>query len=296
MQATIDSAVAATVTAIPPESTTEYVTMTEEELAMMIDEAVVEAAAASEDYYAASQDAASDGTITEDELAAMYDTYYAIDEAIALAEELIGIYYYFYGDLATETLALLYMIEDDLATLAATAMALDAALQELDAALSSGAPVSEETITQLLAAAETAAANAGAAEAQIEDVQAVLQAELANRVAEMLSTAPTTIPNDRVEAIQAGFAYVDAIRGAMADERVTAEELAAIAQLGANASAGLAQLEALEGAQLPEFFTGASSITAYLASGQNMQAMASLATLEGTLDAIPGASGFGRRP
>jgi cysteinyl-tRNA synthetase len=224
----------------------------------------------------------------------MEDYYNALEETIALAEELIGVYYYFYGDLATETLDLLYMVEDDLSEMAEAAMALDAALQEIDAALAQGAGVSEEMTAQLIAAAEAVGADANTVQAQIAGLQETVQTEIANRVNEALSAAPTDIPGSRLEAVQAGFAYADSIRAALADSRVMADELAGIAQLGANAQAGLSQLEALDSANLADFFTGANSITANLAGGQNGQAMANLGNLEGTLGALPGAGGFSR--
>ena len=292
MHATIDAAVAATITAMPPETTAEYAETAEEDMAAMIDESVNDAAAASEEYVAASEEAVADGTITEEELDELYECYTLLEETIALTEELLGAYYYFYGDLATETLDLLYMVEEDLEDLEAAAMAADQALQEIEAALDTGAALTQEIVNQVLTTAETLQATAGDAQAVVDDLQATLQAEIADRVDTALAAAPTTIPGDRLAAIQAGFAYVDSIRAAMADQRVSADELAAIAALGANASAGLSQFAALDSGQFLELINGASGITANLAGGQNAAALANLGNLESALGALPGAGGF----
>ena len=128
-QVAVDQAVQATVIAMPPTLTPQPAvdpyTLTEEELADLIDASCEEAAMAYEE-------ATSDGTYAEEEI---YDTIYYVydaEAAIAYAEELLYLYYDLYGVYASETLELLYAVEDDLNEL-------DAAMTEVEAILSHGA-------------------------------------------------------------------------------------------------------------------------------------------------------------
>ncbi len=292
LQATIDAAVEATSVAAPTptpssEETVESVTtteMTEEELAALIDEAVAEASAATQECSTVTTEAAADGTVTQEEVDAV--TVYVTDaeEAIAYAEELIYAYYDLYGELATETIVLLQAIEQDLAAMAEGTAEVNAILQEIIMALEQGLALAEETITQLETAAQTASAKAAEIQGRNQNVVQNLQAELESRAAAVLSVQPNNIPTDRQAALQSAFDYVDAARQALDDDRISQTELANIAQLGANASAGL---NAHGGPQLQRLSGSISDITGQIARGQTPQVKASLGNLEASLGTRP---------
>jgi ElaB/YqjD/DUF883 family membrane-anchored ribosome-binding protein len=285
MQATIAAAVQATQAAVPsPTPAPEYVAMPEEELAAEVDGAVDEAATAADDCSAAAAEAAADGTITAEE-AAELEAYAAEAElAIAYAEDLIDAYYALYGDLATETLALLVQVEQDLAVMSDEVADLNAVLVEIDQALEEGLTLAEETIEQLETAAQAAGDKAAEIRAQNEAWITGLQAEMENRAAAVLAVEPDQIAGDRQEAVQMAFQYVDGVRDGLADGKITKPEMATIAQLGANASAGL---QAHGGPQLQQLPGSINTITEQLARGQVPQAKAGLGGLESALGTRP---------
>ena len=296
VQATIGAAVEATAdamstavaapTAVP---VTEYADATEEELAAAVDEAVAEAAAASGECAnaassAVTEGAAADDVISPEEVEAVETYVVDAEEAIAYAEELIYLYYDLYGELAIDTVELLLAIEDDLAVLADEVAAIDDVLQEIDAALDQGLALTEETITQLETAAWEAFGKADAVQAQNQAWADALQAEIESRVQAMLAIQPDSVPGNRQEAILSAFEYVDAVREGLADDKISPAELANIAQLGANASAGLI---AHGGPQLQGLAGSIGGITGQIAGGQIPQARASLGTLESALGDRP---------
>jgi hypothetical protein len=280
---------------VEPVPTAEYVEMTEEELAALIDQAVAEATAASQQYSTATMEATADDTVTQEEVVYVYEYYAYADEAIAYAEELIDAYYYYYGDLATETIEILYQVEEDLAALAASTAAIDATLQEVNTALEQGLAVAEETIVQLETVAQAAQVNAAEAQAQIEGMVENLHAEIEDRAAIALATQPTHIPTDLPTSILEGFQYLDTVRGGMDDNKITRDELTKIAELGANAAAGFTQFGGPGFSHLPEAINGQDGITANLARGRNSQAKAGLGNLEMSLGErpSPGEGGLG---
>ncbi|MBU0705204.1 MAG: hypothetical protein KKC18_15245 [Chloroflexi bacterium] len=285
VQATIDAAVQATsAAASPPTPAAEYVTMTEEELATLIDQAVVEATAASEECGAATAEVTADNTITQEEVDEVVVYVAGTEEAIAYAEELIYAYYDLYGELATETLVLLQAIEQDLAALSDEAAAINDALQEVNTALEQGLTLAEETITQLESAAQ--AASTKAAEIQVQNQEWIqdLQVELENRAATALAIQPDNVAADRRAAILSAFDYVDAVREGLADNKISRAELAHIAQLGANASAGL---NAHGNPPLQRLSGSINDITGQLARGQASRAQTSLGSLESALGTRP---------
>jgi hypothetical protein len=278
---------------VEPVPTTEYVEMTEEELAALIDQAVAEATAASQQYSTATMEATADDTVTQEEVVYVYEYYAYADEAIAYAEELIEAYYYYYGDLAAETITILYEVEEDLEALAASAAAIDATLQEVNTALELGLAVAEETINLLETAAQATQVNAAEAQAQIEGMVENLHAEIGDRAATVLATQPTNIPTDLPTSIQAGFQYLDTVRGGMDDNKITRDELTKIAELGVNAAAGFTQFGGPQLSHLPEAINGQDGITANLARGRNSQAKAGLGNLEMSLGERPSPGGGG---
>ncbi|MBN2391464.1 MAG: hypothetical protein JXR84_12120 [Anaerolineae bacterium] len=288
MQSAIDAAVNATLTAVAAQATptpqVETVTLTEEELAAMIDTAVAEAATATTASASASEQATADGTVTQEEVITVQVEVVGAEEAIAYAEELLTLYGDMYGELATETLVVLQAIEADLAAMAHSTAEVAAALEEIATALEQGVALAEETITQLETAAQAAAAKAAQIQAQNQVWYTALAAELETRATKFLGIAPDAVAPDRLGAIQDAFYYLDTVREALDDSKLSAAELSDIAQLGANAAAGL---QAQGGPQLQALSGSVNQITEQLARGQLTQARASLSTLE---------QGLGERP
>ncbi|RLC86002.1 MAG: hypothetical protein DRI79_10625 [Chloroflexi bacterium] len=283
-QATIDAAVEATAAAPSPTPVAEYVTMTEEELAALIDQAVADATAAMQECTTATMDATADDTLTQEEVNTVEVYVTSSEDAIAYAEELISAYYDLYGELATETLALLQATEEDLAALADEAAAINAALQEISTTLDQGLALAEETISQLEATAQAASDKAEEIQARSQEWIQNLQAELEERATTALAVKPTVVATDRRGAILSAFDYVDAVRDSLADDKITSTELANIAQLGANAGASL---NAHGGPQLQHLSGSINQITAQIARGQMPQAKANVGTLEASLGARP---------
>lgn len=288
LQATIDAAVQATATAqaalVTPTPSVEYVTLTEEELAALIDQAVADAAAATAASSTATTQATADDTVTQEEVTTIEVQVTGAEEAIAYAEELLNAYYGLYGDLATETLYLLQEIEEDLALMAESTAALAAALVDVNNTLAEGVALADETINELEAAAQAAGAKAAEVQAQKEAWKGQLQQEWEHRASQALNVQPNAIADDRAAALQSAFDYLDNVQAALTDEKISPDELAQIAQLGANAAAGL---NAHGGPQLQQFSGSINQITEQLARGQVTHAREGLGTLQ---------SGLGSRP
>jgi predicted small lipoprotein YifL/DNA repair exonuclease SbcCD ATPase subunit len=288
MQSAIGAAVNATLTAVAAQATptpqVETVTLTEEELATMIDAAVAEAAAATAATASASEQATADGAVTQEEVITVQVEVVGAEEAIAYAEELLTLYDDMYGELATETLVLLQAVEDDLAAMAQSTAEVAAALDEIATALEQGMALAEETITQLETAAQAAGAKAAQIQAQNQAWYTALATKLEARATKFLGVVPDAVAADRLGAIQDTFYYLDTVRAALDDSKLSAAELSDIAQLGANAAAGL---QAQGGPQLQALSGSVNQITEQLARGQLTQARASLGALE---------QGLGERP
>jgi hypothetical protein len=282
----LSTAAAVAPTAVP---VAEYADATEEELAAAINGAVTDASTAAEECANAASSAvvggaAADNGISSEEVETVEAYVVDTEEAIAYAEELIDLYNDLYGELAIDTLDLLLDIEDDLAVLADEVAAIDDVLQEIDEALEAGLALTEETITQLETAAWEAFGKAVAVQAQNQAWVDALQAEIESRVQAMIAVQPNNVPGDRQEAILSAFEYVDAVREGLADDKISPAELANIAQLGANASAGLS---AHGGPQLQGLAGSIGGITGQIAGGQIPQARASLGNLESALGDRP---------
>jgi len=270
-------------TVAPMPTPMDYVTMSEEELAALIDQAVAKAVVSTQQSSAATTSATTDGTVTQQEAAALVAYAANADQAIAYAEELIDAYYGLYADLATETLAVLQAIDQDLAAMEDSMAALDATLTEIDKALSQGLAVAEQTLAQLDTAAKNATDKAAQAQAKARNWAKSLPADLDKRAAAALAVKPTQIASNRQGAILSAFDYLDAVRQAMGDNKITATELTQIAQLGANASAGLKTL----GGPSLQVSGSIDKLTGQLARGQVPQAKAGLGSLEASLGARP---------
>lgn len=266
LQATVDAAVAATVTA--EQAAAEV--PSEEEMAAEIDTAVEEVAVAAEEVVTTTSAAAADGTITTeeyDELAALL-----VDAAILLdyADYWVETYYWYYGDLAEETLVLL----EELETLLTYT---EDNMDEIIALLEAGTELAGTALDSL----ETFAQNAEVAAAQLDGKSEEWQAQLVNwqqtRAGLALDTLPSQIPADRAAAIQEVRNYAAAVRSALEDQLVSASELQNIAQLGANAVAGL---ESQGGLALQSLAGNIDQLTQMAALGQFSQLAGGLGNLE----------------
>jgi len=288
VQATIDASVAATAAAMPPTptagATVEYVTLTEEELAALIDQAVQEAVAASEQTYAASSQATSDNYVTQEELDAIYDYYYLADEAAQLAEAYIEAYYGLYAELAYETLDLLIALEEDLSTIANSLDEIYTVLEVASTSLAQGVELADDTINQINTTVNNATAQLAETQAQSQQWVSALAQDRETRAQNVLSVAPDSVPTDKLSMLSSAFTYVDFLNGALGDQKITREELTVLAQLAANASAGLS---AFGGPQLQGLSSKVTEITSLVARGQMPQAREGLRSFESALGQRP---------
>jgi len=264
-------------TALPPQPTPNVTTMSEEELAAAIDAAVAEALAAADAATTTSADAASDGALTVEETLAIEVTLTNAQEAIALAEELIALYDQVYGAYAEEALAILLAMEADL----------QAIYDDLDAVLvliEQGAEAATAAWAQIEAALQAADENIAAIQEQAQGWLEALQVELESRSAEALAVQATQIAANRAEALQSAQLYAETLRATLADYSVSQSELAALAQAGANAVAGL---QAYGGPQLQGLADSINAMTAQVATGQWPQVQISLSAFEAALPSRP---------
>ena len=297
IQATIDAAVQATADAAPEPTqaptpvTTDYEQVSEEELAEMIDQAVNAAIADSQQASEATQEVTSDGTVTQEEINYVYEYYYGMDEAIALAYELLDSYYYYYGDLAYAYLDLFYAVEEDLSALVVYAAELDAALQDVYTALETGVALADANLAQLETTSQNIQATVLETQSHIVGVVDTVTAQIEDRQNAIMSIQPDNIPTGLPETLQFGFQYLDTVRDAIGDHQITRDELTSIAQLGANASAGFSQFGKPEHSQLPDMMQGSGGVTANLAGGNNFQAQNNLGNFESSLGDRPAPGG-----
>lgn len=269
IQATVEAAVAATGVAMPPTITpgpmVQYVDMTEEELESLIDQAVNEAVAAATQASTASTQATSDNAVSQQEVDSIQVVVTGAEEAIAYAEVLIKAYTDLYGELAVETLVTLQEIEDDLEEISASLAAISQTLIEIENVLSQGQAVSQATIEALETAAQQAASG-------LEVTQNTLQSWLKDtktgrddRANQYLSVKPDSVPTDLRSSLAAAFAFLDEVKFALGDKKITRDELVKISQLGANASAGMSQHGELQFQAVPSKI---NEIIGKLARGQ----------------------------
>lgn len=288
VQATVDTAVSSTSEAMPPTPTpgptVEYMEMTEEELEAMINQAVNEAVATTEQASTATSDATADETVTSEE-AEVVEVYVAgAEEAIAYAEELIGVYYDLYGELAVETIELLLAAEDDLEEMATAMIEIAELLIAIEDDLSQGIALAEETVLQLENAAQQAVTNLAQVQSQVRSWAQNVQVERENRAAAIANIQPDNVPVDRLATLATGFQFVDQVRAALGDNKLSRDELNSIGQLSANLSAGLL---AHGGAQFEGLSGKLSEITAQLARGQVPHARDGLGDFEASLGQRP---------
>jgi hypothetical protein len=280
-QTAVDQAVESTVIAMPPtptpQPTVDPYTLTEEELAALIDSSCEEAAMAYEEASAATTQAISDGTYTEDEI---YDSIYYVydaEAAIAYAEELLDLYYNLYGVYASETIELLYAVEGDLEELAT-------AMTEVEAILAQGAETASAAIEQINTVVENAQTKASEAQTKAQEYRDNLPTVLQDRENRFTNLAPTEIASDRDGAILQVYAYLDSVKAAFSDRKISPDEMGQIAQLAANAKAGINQSG---GPVLKKFEGNIDGITRNLSRGDWPTAQRDLGGFEASLPSRP---------
>jgi hypothetical protein len=300
-QATVNSTVLTAMPATPTAGpTVEYTTLTEEELAALIDQAVADAVAATEQTTTAVTTTTSDDSVTSEEVVYVYDYYYYAEYYVEYTEELLNEYYNLYADLAEEMLVELNAIEAELAQMNDTLSSIDSSLQQISSTLEQGLAVAEETINQLETAAQGAQTNAQELKAQAQDMMSQLQIDQEGRLLDISQIQPNNIPTDRITSLQTAFEFLDAGKLALGDNKLSRNELTALAQLGANAQAGFQNFGGNGGPgggpDLSQFTGNFSEITGQLARGQMPQARGNLDTFERSLGERPRPGAGLKRP
>ena len=268
----VDEAVAeameATAAAPPPTpapSTPEDVsTMSEEEMAAYIEQTVAEAVVATESYSTVTTQATADDTVTAEEVETIEIYVYGSEEAIALAEEMLMLYYELYADLTYAALDDLDALIAELDELNQNLEAMVIVLGEINTTLASGVALAEETIAQLESAAATAMTNAAAAQLQAQAWQQLVQSEIANRMIMIEQIQAQTVAASQQEAIGEVVNYLTTVQNALSDETLSLAEMNAIAQTSANA---VASLQAQGNPQLQTLAAGIDTATMQMASG-----------------------------
>jgi hypothetical protein len=260
-----------------PKPSVDPYTLTEEELAALIDASCEEAATASAEASTATTQATSDGIYTEEEI---YETIYYVydaEAAIAYAEELLYLYYDLYGAYASEALDLLYAVEEDLDELAT-------AMTEIEAILSQGAETASAAIEQINTTLATVQTKAADAQAKAQEFKEKLPAALQERENRFASLSPTEVASDRDGALLQVYAYLDSVKSAFADRKISPDEMGQIAQLAANAQAGINQGG---GPLLKNFGGNIDGITRNLSRGNWPTAQRDLGGFEASLPSRP---------
>lgn len=284
-QADFGSAVAeaaeATIIAMPPTPTAQpevdAYELTEEELAALIDEAVAEAVDASEASSTATTQAASDGTMTEDELYETTAYVYGAEAAIDYAEELLAAYYDLYGAYADDMLYLLTAMEEDLDELTYV-------LEEVNDILVQGAEVATAAIDQLNEAATNITSHIAESQADRDQFLEQVKTKISERENEFANFAPTEIAGDLDGTLNQLHDYLDTVKTALGDRKINRSEMTQIAQLGANAQASLL---ANGGPALQNLGGSIDGMTRQLSRGDWVGASRDLGSFEASLPSRP---------
>lgn len=297
-QATIDASVKATLAAQPtltpakvapsapaatkppaatPVPTVNATTLTEEELAALIDQAVAEAIAATNTATTQTATYAADGTLTPQEIAALQAALAMSQSEINQALALMQAYYDLYAQIATETLNLLKAIEQDLNAMAQS-------LNQINALLAQGQTLTASTVTQVQTYATKTNQAATSAQSKAKTLNATVQAELTKRANAALATKPTSAPTDLRGTIQSVNTYIETVRTALTDSKISKSELQAISVAGANAVAGLNQFAGTQGQTLANAI---NTMTKQIARGEIPKAKSGLSALEQSARALP---------
>ncbi len=281
-QPTLASASAANKTATPKPGATatpsvSYVTMTEEELAALIDQAVKEAVAATTTATTTTTTTTSDSSLTTAEVqaltAAATTAQTEINQALALAQA----YYDLYAEIAPQTLAALQAIEQDLNSMASSMSSMATSLSQISTTMAQGQAAAQSAITQLQSTATKASTAAASAQTKEKTWTQTVQNDVTKRGNDALAVKPNSVPTDLKGTVGSVNTYVDSVRTALTDSKITQKELQGISQAGANATAGLAKFGGGDAQGLSSSING---ITKQIARGEAPKARTSFSSLE----------------
>ena len=252
--------------------------MTEEELSALIDESVNEAIKASEASSQATTQATSDGSISDEDIAEMMVYVDWANEAIAYSEYLMNEYYSLYGEYAEEAIAVMQAMEEDLNSISAS-------LDEIDQILVQGSDAATAAVEQLNSAAQTAQANLGTVQGNVEGWATSVQSGIQIRTDQALNIAPNQVADNLDGTVTIIHDYIDSVKAGLEDHKISPSELSNIAQLSANAQASI---QAFGTPRLKDKSSQITALTTQLAQGQFGAAQITLPQLELDLPSRPG--------
>ena len=283
VEAMVNKAVAATLTAMPTPTAVPLEDLSEEELAQAVEDSTSEAAAAADQASVASDEASSDGEITQEELDDLYYLYYwaieEADQALALAED----YYDLYADLMDLTISELEDIEAQLEDIEESANAVLTVLDEISQTVAQGGEIAQRTLDNLQQMSQQAAQHAGELQNRLSGWRDIRANETATLVEQALSVLPNDVAETRAGAIAQVKDYVQNLQTAISDGRFSLDELNALSQLGANAAASLSHIG---GGDLAGLSDAVNGLTRNFASGQLPDLNRGLGSLQNSLPSI----------
>ncbi len=265
MEVAVNEAVAATLTAMPTPTPVAFDDLSEEEFADAVESSAEEAVQASENAGAATEDAASDGEITEDELEDLYYLYYwtleEIEQALYLADE----YYELYAELLDLTIESLDELEEELEAILTIADEVILALDDISQTLEQGSEVAQQALDNLSQLGQQVADNAGVVKEHLPEWKGLREQEFGSLFSDAMDVLPDNIADTRIGALNQAKEYIQAVKDGISDGRFSLDELSIISQLGANAAASLSQIGGGDLAGLPDMING---LTSSFARGQ----------------------------
>lgn len=159
--------------------------------------------------------------------------------------------------------------------------------------LSQGQASAQAAITQLQTAATKASTAAQNAQTKDKNWSKTVQNEINTRGNNALAVKPNNVPTDLKGTATSVSTYLDTVRGALGDSKITKQELSSISLAGANAVAGL---NAHGGTQFQGLSNSINSMTKQIARGETPKAKSSFSGLEQSakaLSSVPSLPGGG---
>lgn len=283
MSIAVDEAVTATLTAMPTPTPLVIDQLSEEELAQAVEDSADEAVQASEQASTATDNATSDGEITEEELEELYYLYYwtleEVEQAMYLAEE----YYDLYAELLDLTIQGLDELEQELEVILDTANEVIYALDDISQMIAQGTEIAQAALDDLEQLAGQISTNAGHIRDRLPEWNDTRGQEFDRLAGEALDVLPNDIADTRVGALAQAKEYIQSVQSAISDGRFSLEELTSISQLGANAAASLSNLGGGDLAGLPDMING---LTGSFARGGMPDVNVGLGSLQNSLPSI----------
>ena len=262
---------------VTPEPAVDPYTLSEEELAALIGANYEDAIFNSSDAGEMVQETTSDNLVTDDEIYNVFNYVYDAEASINSTLALITQYEEVYGEFASQSIDQLIAIEQDLNQLSAT-------MSEIEALLVQGSAAASESIGKLNEITSGLQVSIDDALANKQTWRETLQNDLNSREQRYASLPATEIAADRDGAILQVYAYLDSIKAAFQDRKVSMAEMDTIAQLAANAKASL---QAQGGPALQVLGNSIDGFTRQISRGQWPQAQNGIGNFEGSLPQRP---------